>query len=114
MVSRSGWHFVVFALVVAPVAQAATTVTAIHAKQADSDGARYDTGSREFRELLEPLEYDDFTVVVQQDVDLAADREVRVKINASYTVSFSETEYDGHFKSTVRVFGLPRNANEPV
>lgn len=110
-------RFVVIVLALAaPLAQGATTVTAVHATEPGSADRTYDEGCQEFEELLSRLEYGRFDTVAQKNVTLATGAETRVTVNARYALSFTDTtvQADGHVKSTVRVFGLPRNASEPV
>lgn len=104
------------AVAAAPMAQSATTVTAIHATETRADSKSYDEASRPFQDLLDSLEYDRFETFAQKRVELATGSETRVSVNARYTLSFTKTEVqpDGHLKSTVRVFGVPRNSREPV
>lgn len=107
---------VVFAMAIAPIAQAATTITAVHATDMGAATKSYDKHSAHFKELLNPLDSDQFNTLAQKRVELAVGSETRVTVSSRYTLSFSDTEVqsDGHVKSTVHVYGLPRNAKEPV
>lgn len=105
------------AMLLAPLAQAAeTTITAIHATGTGATNKSYDDGSRHFRHLLVSLDYNRFETVASKHVDLSPGGKLRVEINSRYSLSFSGTELqsDGHVKTVVRVFGVPRQAREPV
>lgn len=116
MVTRLQSVAVILTVALAPLAHAATTVTAVHASNTGAATKSFDAGSKPFRDLLDPLSYDTFKTTSQKTVALARSGETRVTVNTRYTLSFSNTEVrsDGHVKSTVKVFGLPRNAREPV
>ncbi len=104
-------------LAIAPMAHAASAVvTAVHATDRETSSKSYDDTSRGFEELLESVEFDTFKTVKRQSVTLAPGQDLDIPINSRYTLAMKDTELqsDGHVKSLIQVFGLPRNASEPV
>lgn len=108
---------ILLVLAAAPYAAvAATTVTAVHATSTGAGSKSLDSASRQFADLLQSLPYDRFETIAEKQVALSATGETRVTINARYTLRFTDTRIqpNGHLKSTVRVYGIPRNSREPV